>query len=173
MKLSIQTVALLIFAISLLASIGTASHIQAHFRIVDSVNDCEIRYEDKTQYDAARSPCESKWESLKGSDNCVNLAPDTSDTSDTSTDLVFKDMNKPGASWVGLYTWWPVAKDTIKFNEHWMNQYTSSCRKAFVGIHESGHAQRLAHSYSHNIMEDTVQTRCSLGDHDKADYREK
>ena len=95
MKLSLQTVALLVFATSLLASIGTASPIQAHFRIVDSVNDCEIRYQDKTQYDAAGSPCESKWETLKGSDNCVNLAPDTSDT---STDLVFKDVNKPGAS---------------------------------------------------------------------------
>ena len=47
MKLSLQTVALLVFATSLLASTGTASPIPAHFRIVDSVNDCEICYEDK------------------------------------------------------------------------------------------------------------------------------
>ena len=47
MRLSLQTVALLVFATSLLASTGTASPIQAHFRIVDSVNDCEIRYQDK------------------------------------------------------------------------------------------------------------------------------
>ena len=81
-------------------------------------------------------------------------------------------MNKPGAGWAGLYNYWPVVKDTIKFNEHFMEGY-GTCRKAFVGIHELGHAQRLAHSESPNIMQESVQDICVLAEHDKVDYRER
>ena len=169
MRFVLPAVALSIFATSMLAAIGTARPIQAHFQWYDSVDDCEIRYEDETQYDTARITGERKWEDLKGSDNCVNIAPDNNDT---STDLVLKDVNKPGATWAGYYNWWPVAKDRIRFNEHYMNSY-GSCSKAFVAIHEWGHAQRLDHSVSPNIMQPTAQNLCQLGDHDKADYREQ
>ena len=48
-----------------------------------------------------------------------------------------------------------------------------TCRKAFVGIHGLGHAQRLAHSESPNIMQESVQDICVLAEHDTVDYRER
>ena len=48
----------------------------------------------------------------------------------------------------------------------------SDCKKEFVAAHEWGHAQRLAHSSSGNIMYASVLNQCTLGDHDKKDYRE-
>ena len=133
------------------------SHIYAHHKIVpyrslvhdqewyDSVNgDCEIRYEESTQYDTARTTGERKWEALQGSNGCVEIAPDNSDT---STDLAVKDVNKQNVTWAGYYNWWPFVKDRIHYNEHYMDDY-GDCKKAFVAMHEWGHAQRLAHSSS-------------------------
>lgn len=34
----------------------------------DSVDDCEIRWDDHTQYDTARHAAEQAWENLAGSD---------------------------------------------------------------------------------------------------------
>lgn len=160
------------FAIAMVALVVAvaARPTQAHFQWYDSVNDCEIRYEDETKYDSERIIAESKWEALKGSDNCVNIAPDTSDT---STDLVYKDKNIENGSWIGLYTWWPVLKDSIEFNEFYMDNISGTCQKANVAMHELGHAQRLAHSYSPNIMQNANADVCVLGPHDRADYREK
>lgn len=169
MKFLLPTVALSIFAISVMAFIATAAPIQAHFQSYDSVNDCEIRYEEETQYDTARVAGELLWEAIMGSDNCVNIAPDNSDT---STDLVAKDVNKQNVTWAGYYNWWPVLKDRIRYNEYYMKDY-GSCKKTFVAGHEWGHAQRLDHSESGNIMQDTVANRCVLGDHGKSDYREQ
>ncbi len=133
------------------------SHIYAHHKTVpyrslvhdqewyDSVNgDCEIRYEESTQYDTARTTGERKWEALQGSNGCVEIAPDNSDT---STDLAVKDVNKQNVTWAGYYNWWPFVKDRIRYNEHYMDDY-GDCKKAFVAMHEWGHAQRLAHSSS-------------------------
>ena len=92
------------------------------------------------------------------------------DTADTSTDLKVKDVDKPNVTWAGYYNWWPVATDRIRYNEHYMDDY-SDCKKKFVAAHEWGHAQRLAHSSSGNIMNESVQCQCALGVHDEEDYR--
>ena len=170
MRFLLPTVALSIFAISVMAFVATTAPIQAHFQWYDSVNgDCEIRYEEETQYDTARVAGELMWEAIKGSDNCVNIAPDNSNT---STDLVVKDVDKQNVTWAGYYNWWPAFKDRIRYNEHYMEDY-GACKKTFVAGHEWGHAQRLDHSVSDNIMQAGIANQCALGDHDKSDYRQQ
>ena len=78
MRFLFPTVALSIMAISVMAFIAMATPIQAHFQSYDSVNgDCEIRYEE-TQYGTALVAGEFQWETIKESDNCVNIKPDNS-----------------------------------------------------------------------------------------------
>ena len=62
-------------------------------------------------------------------------------------------------------------KDRIRYNEHYMDDF-GDCKKAFVAMHEWGHAQRLSHSSSGNIMHSSVQNQCELGEHDEEDYRD-
>ena len=82
-----------------------------------------------------------------------------------------KDVDKQNVTWAGYYNWWPFVKDRIRYNEHYMDDY-GDCKKAFVAMHEWGHAQRLAHSSSANIMNSSVQDQCELGAHDKEDHRD-
>ena len=162
-------VALPIFSFSVAAFIDTTPAIQAYYQWYDSVNgDCETRYEESTQYDTARTTGERKWEALQGGNGCVEIAPGNSDT---STDLAVNDVNKQNVTWAGYYNCWPFVKDRIRYNEHYMDDY-GDCKKAFVAMHEWGHAQRLAHSSSGNIMHSSVQDQCELGAHDKKDYRD-
>ena len=170
MKFLLPVFSLSVFAIAIVATVATVEPTQAHFLWYDSVNDCEIRYDDRTKYDTARRTGERLWEDLKGSDDCVNVAPADANN---SADVRLKDVNKPGAHWAGLYQWWPIAVDSIKFNESVMDSYQNDCVEANVAAHELGHAHRLAHSYINNVMHDHVHGRCTLGTHDEDDYTEK
>ena len=69
-----------------------ASAVEAHFIGADSVDGCEIRWEDETKYDTERVAAQNAWENLKGSDNCVDLEPDVWNT---VADLQWKDVDKP------------------------------------------------------------------------------
>ena len=169
MRYILPMVALSIFAFSVAAFIGTTPAIQAHYQWYDSVNgDCEIRYEESTQYDSARREGERMWEALQGNNGCVEIAPDNANT---STDLKVKDVDKSNVTWAGYYNWWPVFTDRIRYNEHHMDDL-SDCKKEFVAAHEWGHAQRLKHSLDDNIMHEYILNQCELGDHDEEDYRE-
>lgn len=68
--------------------------IQAHFLGYDSVDDCEIRWEEESRYDTERRTAQNLWEALKGNDDCVDLAPDTfyTNTNLESLDVNFSDI---------------------------------------------------------------------------------
>lgn len=143
----------------------TAVRAQAHFLGFDSVDGCEIRWEESTQYDTERVAAQNAWEALKGSDNCVNIEPDVWWT---ITDLEWFDANRSDVTWAGLYEY-EAGADDIHLNIYYMAGY-SDCQRKFVTMHELGHAHGLDHSFSPNIMYGVVQSYCTLGSHDQTDY---
>ena len=149
-----------------------ASAVEAHFIGADSVDGCEIRWEDETKYDTERVAAQNAWENLKGSDNCVDLEPDVWNT---VADLQWKDVDKPNENWVGHWSENPLPAhaDTIEMNSHYLDSdsYTS-CKRKSVAIHELGHAHGLDHSYVPNLMDDLMSNYCTLGFHDISDYEE-
>jgi hypothetical protein len=140
---------------------GTAD---AHFLGYDSVDDCEIRWEDDTVFDTERQAAQNAWEALKG-DNCVDLAPDAWDT---IADLEWQDSYRPDAPWAGRYQTGPGADEIILNSSH-LSGY-SQCQRKMVAIHELGHAHGLDHGPAGNVMVAGVTSRCTLGTHDIADY---
>lgn len=148
-----------------------ASVVSAHPYGASSVDDCEIRWEDDTQYDAARSSAQNAWEDLKGSDNCVDLAEDTWYT---VADLEWVDVNMPEVDWAGNWTLnsGTAEADTIELNTHYMDSYNACTRKG-VAMHELGHAHGIYHSFYPNIMYRYLPYNfCLLRDHDEDDYEE-
>ena len=100
----------------------SASVVSAHnFLGADSVDGCEIRWEDDTKYDTERVAAQDTWEALKGSDNCVDLEPDTWKT---VADLQWKDVDKPNEIWVGQWSEnpLPTQTDSIEMNSHYLDQ---------------------------------------------------
>ena len=136
----------------------------AHFLDNDSVDDCEIRWEDGTVFDTERRAAQDAWEALKG-DDCVDIAPDVSST---NADLEWKDVYRPDVSWAGRYE--PeLSADDILLNDFYMRTYTPCERKA-VAMHELGHAHGLDHGPNVNVMRSGGAGQCFLGVHDIADY---
>ena len=143
--------------------------VYGHFTDVDSVDDCEIRWEDNTRYDNARVLAASNWEGLKGSDDCVNIAEDTWYT---AVGLEWKDTNNPWVAWAGLWTHGrPNVPDSITLNQHYMEDF-DSCRRELVATHEMGHAHGLDESFAGNMMVPAINnnTPCHIGSHDISDY---
>ena len=170
MEKTIRSISLALFALAMVVWLGVPPNVaEGHNLGHDSVDDCEIRWEDETQYDTARIAAHNAWEALKGNDNCVDLAPDTSTT---VTDLQWQDWagNDPG--WGGLYFYRPVGADSIYLSEHWMDQY-STCRQKKTAMHELGHAHGIQHhGLTGNVMYITNLPLCNLGSHDIADYED-
>lgn len=153
------------FSILLFALI--AGIVEAHFLGYDSVDDCEIRWDDHTKYDTERIAAQNAWEALSGDDDCVDLEPDTWLTIE---DLEWFDVNRPDLAWPGLYVPQP-GSDNVNLNTPHMDTY-SSCSRKFVTMHELGHAHGLAHSFGDNVMNGEEATDCTLGPHDISDYEE-
>ena len=129
------------------------------------MDNCEIRWDDHTQYDTARHAAQQAWENLAGSDNCVDLEPDTWNT---FADLDWRDVNRPDVDWAGLYE--PRnGTDRIYLNEAALDYYTT-CQQKGLAMHELGHAHGIGHSgIWGNIMGDNNGI-CTLGSHDVDDY---
>jgi hypothetical protein len=142
---------------------GTAS---AHFLPYDSVDDCEVRWEDETKYDSERLAASSAWESLKG-DDCVDLLPDAWDT---IADLEWQDVNRSDVSWAGLTRQGDFITGEIHLNDFYMQSY-DSCRRTNVAMHELGHIHGLDHSFSGQVMYEFVSPVCTLQSHDITDYQ--
>ena len=156
----------------LLLSVGAAS---AHYLIPDSVNDesSEIRWEDYTRYDDARTFAISQWHQLGG-------VPILKDSAGTPTDLVFRDFRDCGTGTVGY--WEPkTGPDAINFNSCYMGKLGTQDQRASA-THELGHALRFAHpsgtKESERWRKSSIMYYCSScvpfnrpQAHDKADYR--
>ena len=159
--------------LALLLSAGAASD---HFLIPDSVNDQsgEIRWEEYTRYDDARTFGINQWDRLGG-------VPFRRDTAGTLTDLVFRDYRDCGTGTVGY--WVPRdGADLVNFNSCYMGKLSGSGQRASA-THEIGHALRLAHpsgsEQSERWRKRSIMYYCSScvpfsrpQTHDKADYRE-
>jgi hypothetical protein len=142
---------------------GTA---QAHTLGFSSVDGCEIRWQESTQYDTERVAAEDGWEALKGGDNCVDILPDTIFT---VNDLEWFDIDDEDVAveQFHYYSGTGVA-DEIYLNDFYMVSL-SACGKKSVAMHEMGHAHGLAHTFDPEVMtEDSYP--CVIGTHDTSDY---
>jgi hypothetical protein len=143
---------------------GTA---QAHDLGFDSVDGCQIRWEDETTYDTERQAAQSAWEALRG-DACVDLLPDAWDT---VADLEWKNANRSDVAWAGSYEW-EVGADDIHINTFYMQGY-DACTRKNVAMHELGHAHGIDHSsnsWTGNVMNQFAIPVCALKPHDISDY---
>ncbi|MGM7723724.1 matrixin family metalloprotease [Metabacillus sp. Hm71] len=135
---------------------------KAHFLGYDSVDDGEIRYGDETGYNNAISHARSQWNSV----GRINIAPDDSWVYE---DVTYMSTTRNDVTWAGLYTNTSGA-DEIYFNKKYMVPYGDR-KEEIVGIHETGHALGLAHSYSGQVMAKYVSDMAHTPQsHDKSDY---
>ena len=87
-----------------------------HFLGYDSVDDCEIRWDDDTAYDTERVAAINAWNALTGDDDCVEILEDTILT---ITDLIWTDQYRDDVNWIGLYVVRNIA-DLVILNEYHM-----------------------------------------------------
>lgn len=149
---------------SLLLIVG-APTAYAHFNDWDSVDGGEIRYEDNTQWDGARTWSIDRWNGL----GSVDILPDSATT---VADLEIKDYsaNDGLCGKAGPRT----GADNLSLNSSNFQNYNYDQRKACV-LHEFGHTLRLEHSYADQVMDAcpvcTTYYTYPQG-HDISDYRQ-
>ncbi len=163
----------LLTGIAVIVGTITTGVVHAHWLGYDSVDGCEIRWEDETKYDSARIAAQDAWEALKGDDDCVDLEPDAWHT---VADLEWRDVDLSNVDWVGQYDAGPGA-DHINLNVHYMDQSDwTACGDENVTMHELGHALGLAHwNTTVQVMRRFIHPgpggfTCALGNHDISDY---
>ena len=136
----------------------------AHYLSEDSVDGREIRYEDYTQWDDSRTWAIARWNDMPDG---VNVAPDNAGS---IADLEVRDYNAND----GLCGYWDgrTGADLLALNSRYYSGASTHNRRACT-LHEFGHAHRLAHSYSTEVMDPCpvcVTAYTSPQSHDRADY---
>lgn len=152
------------------ASAGGAWAADTHYLGTDSVDGRDIRYEDGTKWDDARTWAEARWEELPED---VELLKDTALT---NADLQMSDYNE--VTNTAAY-WQPrVGADTLKFNDYWYNGYSTADRRNTT-VHEFGHAFGISDhyedQYNNTVMDSCPSEACGAAydrpqTHDKADF---
>lgn len=128
----------------------------------NSVDNGEIRYENQTGYDNALYHGRDEWNQL----NPIDIL---GDTSSTYSDLQYSDVDRSDVPWAGGWVM-SAGVDDIYFNDHYMVPY-SDYNEEIVGVHETGHALALDHSYDGEVMATSVgDAAYTPQDHDKEDY---
>jgi hypothetical protein len=159
-------VALGVTAAALLGSwLLMTSTARAHFLSEDSVDGREVRYEDSTKWDDARTWSIYRWREL-------GRLTIEFDTASTITDLTFGDYYADD----GRCGFWDgrTGSDVARYNDRFFNGYSTTDRRA-CATHEMGHAVRLAHSYSSQVMDSCPVSGCGSvytypQSHDRADF---
>jgi hypothetical protein len=138
----------------------------AHYIGCDSVDESpplgEVRWTSSTSLTAQRDHAINAWNGVGN----VNIAPDTASS---AADVRFSDVNRSDVTWWGEYTCRPILVDTIKFNLANMGSL-SDFMKRKVATHELGHALRLGHSITGNVMMQGFASVNTPQSHDIADY---
>ncbi|HEX7166607.1 MAG TPA: hypothetical protein VF230_06475 [Acidimicrobiales bacterium] len=138
----------------------------AHFLGADSVDDGEIRYDERTEQDDALAPAIAVWNAERE----IKITPDNIWN---IQDLLVEDVNHTDDPHCG---WWVEShsQDNIYINLPSFRPLSSD-QKDHCMAHEFGHALGLAHSFDGQLMEEefgdfpTVKPEC----HDKVDYHDK
>jgi hypothetical protein len=160
-----ETFSALVFGAIALTLLFMPVGASAHFLGYDSVDDGEIRYGDETGYNNAISHARSQWNAV----GRINIAPDDGWVYE---DVTYISTTRNDVYWAGLYTN-TSGSDEIYFNKKYMVPYGDR-KEEIVGIHETGHALGLAHSYAGQVMATYVdQMAHTPQSHDKSDYQRK
>lgn len=150
---------------SLVLILGLAPPANAHFLSWDLVDGREIRYNDYTKWDDARSQAASTWNTL----GSIYIAPDIAST---IADLSIYDYTRDDGL-CGLTN----SDGKMFFNDRYFNTATSTKRRACAD-HEMGHALGLDHSYTTQVMDpcpvcSNPSYYTTPQSHDVSDYRQK
>ena len=158
---------LVVLALGLLGGAVAVPSAHAHYLSSDSVDGREVRYEDSSKWDDARRWSIYRWREL-------GRLTIEFDTASTITDLTFGDYYADD----GRCGFWDArtGSDVIRYNDRFFNRYSDTDRRA-CATHELGHAVRLAHSYSTQVMDSCPVSGCNSGGvytypqaHDKNDF---
>lgn len=139
----------------------------AHFTGSESVDNGEIRYENRTQWNDSLYWARDRWNGL----GSVSIAPDTAST---ITDVEVGDFNA-NDNRCGYASTGRVGADYIRLNSTYYAGYSTDQRRACT-MHEFGHTLGLDHSYDSQIMAScpvcfNPGITTYLQNHDVADYR--
>jgi len=133
-------VAALLAALALCGAWVSSALAGSHFLGNASVDSGEIRYEDSTTYDGARTNAISVWNAL----GSIDILPDDAGH---ICDLETRDVNSASFDWLGY--WLPVllGADTLRMNTYRLNQVTPASERSdtlrHVMAHEFGPALGL------------------------------
>ena len=136
----------------------------------DSEDGGEIRWEEHTTWDDARSWGQASWNGL----NPIDIVPDDVWHTNDLDWYDFSDKYGPPAYWE-----WNSGfgqEDIIRLNNYFMNGYSTTKRR-HVATHELGHALGITNftgsTYSGQVMYAVVNSVIYLQSHDKTDYHER